>query len=148
MYLLLVWTFLNQFDFCFPLCQFVVISLTQRKINIKLAWKFSNQIKIWTCTTHTQHSSNFWVCWQNPMVGSDGSNETSSTVLLHGTICILIFCKIEFMIFFLNLWFFLEFGCLALLGNKWLISEITIVGTYLRKKVPGRFHHILEHHNT
>ena len=41
----------------------------------------------------------------------DHSNETSSAVLLQGTICFLIFYKIKFNFFFLNfdLWHFLEF---------------------------------------
>ena len=39
----------------------------------------------------------------------DHSNETSSAVLLHGTICFSIFYKLKFGIF-------LEFSCLALLG--------------------------------
>ena len=47
----------------------------------------------------------------------DHSNETSSAVLLHGTICFSIFYKIKFGIFY-------EFLCLALLGVKWLTQDL------------------------
>ena len=38
----LVWKFLNQFGFCFPLLQIMVMNLRQKKITINLVWKFSN----------------------------------------------------------------------------------------------------------
>ena len=45
------------------------------------------------------------------ILSCDHSNETSSAVLLHGTICFSIFYKMKFGIF-------LEFRSLALLGVK------------------------------
>ena len=52
----------------------------------------------------------------------DYSNETSSAVLLHGTICFSLFYKMKFGIF-------LKFSYLALLGVKGLIN-ISVTSTY------------------
>jgi len=40
----------NQLNYYFPLSQIHYHNLRQRKIKIKLVWKFSNQRKIWTST--------------------------------------------------------------------------------------------------
>ena len=56
----LVKKFTNQFHFCFPLSQMMVMDQKQKKANIKLVWKFLTPQKI-GITAHTLFITNFLV---------------------------------------------------------------------------------------